>query len=179
MQDHSNNPSKSSPTADQPAALSGTIETKTSFEELKRKAADDVGTVKEKAKAQVRDAADKAEEIASKQKNIAARYAGSIGSAFEKVGSEIQGSTRRSWVPQSNRSPKTSRTASSAMSQVWQKTLAASSRWHFLASLHWPDWWPVGSLRRPLIGTLLPRRVRTRRKAAPTRKGEENADVRF
>lgn len=90
MQDHSKNPSKSSPTADHPAALSGTIETKTSFEELKRKAADDVGTVKEKAKAQVRDAAGKAEEIASKQKNIAARYAGSIGSALEKVGSEMQ-----------------------------------------------------------------------------------------
>lgn len=71
--------------------LSGTIETKPSFEELKRKAADDIGTVKEKAKAQVRDVADKAEEVASKQKNIAARYAASLGSALEKVGSEMQG----------------------------------------------------------------------------------------
>jgi ElaB/YqjD/DUF883 family membrane-anchored ribosome-binding protein len=93
MQDNSKNPTKSEVPADQKrsAALSGTVETKASFDELKRKAVDDLGTVKEKAKEQVRDVADKAEEVASKQKNIAARYVNSIGTVLEKVGAEMRG----------------------------------------------------------------------------------------
>ncbi len=93
MQETSKNLSKTGIRADQKssAALSGAVETKPNFEELKRKATDDIGTVKEKAKAQVRNVADKAEGVASKQKNIAARYAASLGSALEKVGGEMQG----------------------------------------------------------------------------------------
>lgn len=73
-------------------ALSGTVENKTTFDDLKRKAADDLDTVKDKAKEQIRNVADKAEEVASKQKNVAARYAASLGAALQKVGSEMQNS---------------------------------------------------------------------------------------
>jgi hypothetical protein len=80
-----------SPTQDeQSSALSGTIEGKATFDDLKRKAADDLGTAKDKAKDQLQAASDKVEEVASKQKNVAARYAASIGTALEKVGVEMQ-----------------------------------------------------------------------------------------
>ena len=82
--------SGSSAQGDQRDAISGTIETKPSFDDLKRKATDDFGTVKDKAKEQLQEASGKVEEVASKQKNIAARYAASIGTALEKVGAEMQ-----------------------------------------------------------------------------------------
>jgi hypothetical protein len=94
MQDHSQKETKSrsgsSVRGDQPDAISGTIETKQSFDDLTRKASDDFGTVKDKAKEQLQEASGKVEEVASKQKNIAARYAASIGAALEKVGAEMQ-----------------------------------------------------------------------------------------
>ena len=94
MQDHSKKEmtprSGSSAQSDQAAAVSGTIETKPSFDDLKRKATDDFGTVKDKAKEQLQEASGKVEEVASKQKNIAARYGASIGTALEKVGAEMQ-----------------------------------------------------------------------------------------
>jgi hypothetical protein len=93
MQDHSQKETRSrsgaSAHSDQPDAISGTIETKPSFGDLKRKATDDLGTVKGKAKEQLQEASGKVEEVASKQKNIAARYAASIGTALEKVGAEM------------------------------------------------------------------------------------------
>jgi ElaB/YqjD/DUF883 family membrane-anchored ribosome-binding protein len=94
MQDSSKNPTKSGAPADQkrPTALSGTIETNASLDELKRKAVEDICTVKEKAKEQGRDVAEKAEEVALKQKNTVARYASSIGTVLEKVGTEMQSS---------------------------------------------------------------------------------------
>jgi hypothetical protein len=94
MQDHSQKETRSrsgaSAHGDQPDAISGTIETKPSFGDLRRKASDDFGTVKDKAKEQLQEASGKVEEVASKQKNIAARYAASIGTALEKVGAEMQ-----------------------------------------------------------------------------------------
>ena len=134
----------------------------------------------------MRDAADKAEEIASKQKNIAARYAGSIGSALEKVGSEIQGaddaaigkyakelgSTIQSFAKDVE-DRKLSDVAGMAEDFGRKQPLA------FLGLAALAGLVASRVLTRPLIGALLPRRVRARRKAAPTRKGEENADVRF
>jgi hypothetical protein len=93
MQEHSKNstkPPRTHETGSDSGALSGSIETKPSLDNLKRKAADDLDTVREKAKAQVRNVAGKAEEVASEQKNIAARYAASLGSALQKVGTEMQ-----------------------------------------------------------------------------------------
>jgi ElaB/YqjD/DUF883 family membrane-anchored ribosome-binding protein len=94
MQDHSKKEmtprSGSSAQSDQRDAISGTIETKPTFDNLKRKASDDFGNVKDKAKEQLQEASGKVEEVASKQKNIAARYAASIGTALEKVGAEMQ-----------------------------------------------------------------------------------------
>ena len=94
MQDHSQKETKSrsgaSAHGDQPDTISGTIETKPSFGDLKRKASDDFGTVKDKAKERLQEASGKVEEVTSKQKNIAARYAASIGTALEKVGAEMQ-----------------------------------------------------------------------------------------
>lgn len=93
MQDHSQKkmtPQSGSPQGEQAAAISGTIETKPSFDDLKRKATDDFGTVKNKAKEQLHEASGKVEEVASKQKNIAARYTASIGTVLEKVGAEMQ-----------------------------------------------------------------------------------------
>jgi hypothetical protein len=94
MQDHSQNemtPRSGAPDhSDHSEIVSGTIETKPTFDDVKRKATDDFGSVKEKAKEQLQAASGKVEDAAAKQKNIAARYAASIGTVLEKVGTEMQ-----------------------------------------------------------------------------------------
>ena len=80
------NPSKPG----RPRDAAGSSETKTTFEDIKQKAADDLGNLKGRAEDQMRQVASKAKEVASDQKNVAARYAESLGAALEKVATEMR-----------------------------------------------------------------------------------------
>jgi hypothetical protein len=93
MQDNPTDQYDSAHSEERPSTpLTGVVENETSFEDLKRKAADDLDMVKDKAKEQIQGVAEKAEQAAADHKNVAARYAASLGAALQKVGAEMQNS---------------------------------------------------------------------------------------